>query len=127
MESIEKKYNKAREMRSQRVKQIFVLVSIVSFVGSTAFTVGKLFLEGLNRPQPLPAQTTKVLSLADEEKGYQLVLQREPENQTALEGLADVRMRMGNNKGAVEPLEKLVKLYPQRGDYQVLLGKVKGK
>ena len=127
MESIEKKYNKTRELRGQRVKQIFVLVSIVSFVGSTAFTVGKLFLEGLNRPQPLPAQTAKVLSLADEAKGYELVLRREPENQTALEGLADVRMRMGDNKGAVEPLEKLVKLYPQRGDYQVLLGKVKGK
>lgn len=127
MESIEKKYNKDREMRGQRVKQIFVSVSIVSFVGSTAFTVGKLFLEGLNRPQPLPTQAAKVLSLADEEKGYELVLRREPENQTALEGLADVRMRMGNHKGAVAPLEKLVKLYPERGDYQVLLGKVKGK
>jgi hypothetical protein len=127
MESIEKKYNKAREMRSLRVKQIFVFVSIVSFVGSTAFGIGKLFFEGLNRPQPTPAQTAKVLSLADEEKGYQLVLQREPENQTALEGLADVRMRMGNHKGAVEPLEKLVKLYRDRTDYQVLLGKAKGK
>ena len=127
MEGIEKKYNKAREMRSQRVKQIFVLVSIVSFAGSTAFGIGKLFLEGLNRPQPVPAQTAKVLSLADEERGYELVLQREPENQTALEGLADVRMQMGNNKGAVEPLEKLVKLHPEREDYKVLLGKAKGK
>ncbi|OCQ96654.1 hypothetical protein BCD67_16230 [Oscillatoriales cyanobacterium USR001] len=127
MESIEKKYNKAREMRSLRIKQIFISVSIVSFVGSTAFTVGKLFIEGLNRPQPIPTQNAKVLSLAEEERGYQLVLQRESENQTALEGLADVRMRMGNQKGAVEPLEKLVKLYPDREDYKVLLGKVKGK
>ena len=127
MESLGKKYDKTREMRSQRVKQIFVLVSIISFAGSTAFGIGKLFIEGLNRPQPFPAQTAKVLSLADEERGYELVLQREPENQTALEGLADVRMRMGNNKGAVEPLEKLVKLYRDRADYKVLLGRAKGK
>lgn len=127
MEGIEKKYNKAREMRSQRVKQIFVLVSIVSFAGSTAFGIGKLFIEGMNRPQPTKAPTAKVLSLADEERGYELVLQREPENQTALEGLADVRMRMGNNKGAVEPLEKLVNLYRDRADYKMLLGQVKGR
>ncbi|MDB9513571.1 tetratricopeptide repeat protein [Kamptonema animale CS-326] len=127
MEGLGKKYNKAREMRSQRVKQIFVLVSIVSFAGSTAFGIGKLFLEGLNRPRLVPAQTAKALSLADEERGYELVLQREPENQTALEGLADVRMQMGNNKGAVEPLEKLVKLHRDRADYKVLLGRVKGK
>ena len=114
-------------MRSQRVKQIFVLVSIVSFSGSTAFGIGKLFYDGLNRPKPTPAQTAKVLSLADEERGYELVLQREPENQTALEGLADVRMRMGNNKGAVEPLEKLVKLHRDRADYKVLLGQANGK
>ena len=84
-------------------------------------------MEGLNRPQPAPAQAAKVLSLADEERGYELVLQREPENQTALEGLADVRIRMNNGKGAIAPLENLVKLSPERADYKVLLGKVKGK
>ena len=127
MESIEKKYTKARQGRSERVKQIVVLVSIVSFSGSTVFGMGKLFSEGLNRPKPSPTQSAKVLSLADEERGYKLVLQREPENQTALEGLADVRMRTGNHKGAVEPLEKLVKLYRDRADYQLLLGQAKGK
>jgi len=54
-------------------------------------------------------------------------LQREPQNQTALEGLANVRLQMNNQVGAIEPLEELVKLYPDRAHYQALLGQAKGE
>lgn len=54
-------------------------------------------------------------------RGYELVLEREPENQTALEGLVDTRIQMGDIEGVVAPLQKLVDLNPEVTDYAVLL------
>ena len=131
MESAEKKYNESRMRRSDRIKQIFALVSIVGFGGSTIFGMVSLFSSGLSsqdRQKQVPAAVVSEESLlAEQERGYETVLQREPENQTALEQLVNVRLEMNDKVGAIEPLEKLVKLNPGRADYKQLLGQVKGK
>jgi len=53
------------------------------------------------------------------------VLEREPGNMTALEGLVKVRLEMGDKQGAIDPLERLVRLYPEREDYKVVLEQVR--
>jgi len=69
--------------------------------------------------------TSVQAELEAQARGYELVLQREPENQTALEGLVDTRIQMGAIEGVVEPLEKLVALNPEVTDYAVLLAQTK--
>lgn len=63
--------------------------------------------------------------LAARAKGYELVLEREPENQTALRGLLETRLQQGDLEGAIEALEKLAELNPEQTDYLVLLGQAK--
>lgn len=58
-------------------------------------------------------------------RGYELVLEREPDNQTAIEGLVDARIQLGDLEGVVEPLEKLAELNPNTPEYRVLLGQTK--
>ncbi|MEY2856069.1 MAG: hypothetical protein RLZZ74_378 [Cyanobacteriota bacterium] len=56
--------------------------------------------------------------------GYEKVLEREPKNATALEGLALIHLKT-NPKEAIPTLEKLVKYYPERQQYAVVLEQVK--
>jgi cytochrome c-type biogenesis protein CcmH/NrfG len=128
MESTQKKSSDSLVRKGDRIKQIFALVSMVSFGGSAIFGIVSLFSSGLSS-QHQQKQAAVVVSqdslLAAKERGYVTVLQREPQNQTALEGLANVRLEMNNRVGAIEPLEKLVKLNPDRADYKILLGQAR--
>ena len=81
-------------------------------------------------PAPTQSAASKQAELEAQAKGYELVLQREPDNQTALKGLLEsrlelVRLGVGNVKDVIPPLEKLAKLNPQQTDYQVLLAQAK--
>ncbi|MFM6008966.1 MAG: tetratricopeptide repeat protein, partial [Sphaerospermopsis kisseleviana] len=59
--------------------------------------------------------------------GYELVLQREPNNQVALEKLSVMKLQMGDNQGAIALMERLVKLHPDREDYKTVLADVKNR
>ncbi|AUB38691.1 Tetratricopeptide [Nostoc flagelliforme CCNUN1] len=80
--------------------------------------------------------TDQKSKLEDEVRGYELVLQREPENQTALKGLFQARLQLLSQKEksevkpadiqvVIEPLEKLAKLNPEQSEYSVLLAQAK--
>jgi cytochrome c-type biogenesis protein CcmH/NrfG len=127
MTSAEREYMESRQRRLQRKQKLVAFIGVIGFGGSTLFTLVPMFKDALQRQnQP---ETTEVNSaevqLKAQEKGYQMVLQREPDNLTALEGLVNVRLQLNDPKGAIEPLEKLVKLSPEREDYKALLVQLK--
>lgn len=114
-------YLVVRQRQIERKKRILTVVSVVSFFGSTLFGVVQLVQQATQSP-PLVTTTKSPESLLQEQaKSYELVLQREPNNQMALEKLSLVRVQMKDYKGAAEILEKLVKQYPDRQDYKVVL------
>ena len=76
-------------------------------------------------PDQATDPATLQAELEAQARGYEMVLEREPENQTALEGLVDTRIQMGDIEGVVAPLQKLVDLNPDITDYAVLLAQTK--
>jgi cytochrome c-type biogenesis protein CcmH/NrfG len=115
-------------MWQKRLQKILVVVGIVSFVGSTAVGTFGMFTSGLNPPKQ-DAKTAATQSqdsqMQARARGYELVLKREPENQIALQGLVETRLQMKDFKGAVAPMEKLVKRNPGKAEYKALLAEVK--
>lgn len=80
-----------------------------------------------------PAQSTQISTQAEDltqqlqaqARGYETVLQREPENLTALQGLVEIRLQMKDFERTIEPLETLVRLSPEQEQYKTLLATIK--
>lgn len=72
--------------------------------------------------QPTAADLERLKNLAG---GYEKVLQREPDNPNALQGLVEARLQMGDLAGAIAPMEKLTKIYPEEKGLKQLLEAIK--
>lgn len=126
MTSSEKEYLEARTKKTKRLQRIFTWVSIISFGGSTVMAVVPTLYNAISEtPKQQKAASDASTALQQEAQGFEMVLQREPENRIALEGLVNIRLQMKNVKGAMVPLEKLVKLFPDRQDYRTQMEQLK--
>lgn len=119
------------QKRSRWIINVVLVVAIVAFVGVS--TLPWLFSGASSenpsaQVTPTPTQTVNPSQRDDLEalaRGYEVVLQREPENQTALRGLLEVRLELVDIKGTIPPLEKLTQLHPEETNYAVLLAQAK--
>ncbi len=108
----------------------FLVVTIVGFLGFSFFPLLENILPRFKSsaastvPSPQVSSPNNV-DLAAQAKGYELVLQREPDNSTALRGLLEIRLQQGDLKGAIVPLEKLVQVKNEESDYAVLLAQAR--
>jgi tetratricopeptide (TPR) repeat protein len=110
---------------------VVMLLSLVAFVGFSVIPLvsGILRENQVVSRSPSPSQTATAAAQSDlqaQARGYELVLQREPDNQTALKGLLQVRLelvrqKLAQIKDVIAPLEKLAKLNPDNVEYSVLL------
>lgn len=111
------------------LQRILIILSGIAFAGSTVIATAGLFMSAFQEPKDTAktatATATQDTQLKAQASGYEQVLQREPENQVALQGLVQIRLQMKDFKGAVSPMEKLVKLNPDKADYKALLVGIK--
>jgi cytochrome c-type biogenesis protein CcmH/NrfG len=122
-------------MWKEGFKKFLLIASALSFVIGSAATIVNLYQSGTSEAQQEEANKTAnkkseeakkaADQLAAQEKGFEAVLKREPENQAALQGLVQVRLAKNDLKSALEPMEKLVKLNPKNAEYQALLAEIK--
>jgi hypothetical protein len=124
MAGSDEEYLIARKKQIERRQKILTIVSMFLFFGSTVFAVIPA-IQQASQPKPAIASVSAESVLKQQAQGYEMVLQREPENQLALEKLSVLRLQLKDTKGAMEPLEKLVKLHPERRDYKVVLEQIK--
>ncbi|QGZ89549.1 hypothetical protein GQR42_08210 [Microcystis aeruginosa FD4] len=60
-----------------------------------------------------------------QKREYEIILEREPDNQIALQGLLKVQMEMQDFQGASTTLEKLIALNPEETAYQAMYQSIK--
>lgn len=115
--------------RNKKLQQLLCIIGFYGMILPVIYSTAKVINES---PEQSPAvqqsqQNTIQEALQAQIRGYEMVLQREPNNLTALEGLANTKMQVKDYAGAIEILQELVKQYPERSDYGAMLAEAKQK
>lgn len=111
--------------KKSTLTKVFVIGSGIAFLASSVMGLGGLIGSSIDQPATKEnAAQSQNAQLQAEEKGFATVLKREPNNQTALRGLVEIRMRQGDIPGTKAALEQLVKLNPTDAQYKELLAAI---
>ena len=99
-----------------------ITVSALPLVGSVV--EGQQFAKNPNN-EVITLSQQELTKLEAEASGYEKVLSREPNNDTALNGLLKIRLQQKDIEAAIAPLDKLAKLHPEQTEYITLLAQAK--
>lgn len=100
-----------------------LIVAVLAFVGLAVYPAVEAWRDSRS-PTPTSSPAARQAELETQARGFELALEREPNNQTLLRGLVDTRIQMGDLKGAIDPIKKLAELNPDQTQYTVLLAQV---
>lgn len=121
--------SKKKGKKSKPLKRIITLVLGLGFAGSTlAIALSSVFSQ--NNYSASDSDNSGDAPSVEEQiqiqaRGYEKVLEREPKNVTALQGLAQIYLQTGNPEKAIPTLEKLVEYYPEQQEYAGILEIIK--
>ncbi|HEY9706401.1 MAG TPA: tetratricopeptide repeat protein [Allocoleopsis sp.] len=110
--------------RGRWLVNIILVMMLIAFLGLFTFPLIESVLKE-NQTSATVSSGYTVTQLEKQSEGYEQVLLREPDNRTALKGLLDIRLQLGDLKRSVELLEKLANMSPEQTDYMILLAQAK--
>jgi cytochrome c-type biogenesis protein CcmH/NrfG len=114
--------------KSNLLQRILIIASGLVFLGLMVIPLLESFGKKPNPTAANPAagqnpeEQKQLLALA---QGYEQVLKREPNNLTALQGLAGANIKLRNFEGALPPLEKLNQLSPNTPQIMPYLAEIR--
>lgn len=118
-------------MQNKRSPWIKVTLGLMLF--SLVLFSGLPLVNSLVRGNELSSPTNSITAITPqmndrliaEANGYQKVLLREPQNETALRELLNIRLQQQDLDSAIAPLETLARIHPEQPQYGILLGQAK--
>lgn len=120
-------------MDSKKNRWMYIVLGLMLF--SLILFSGLPLIGSMIQESPIVSEdnSQQTLAIANQEKakleaeaiGYQKVLVKEPDNETALRELLTVRLQQQDIEHTVEPLTKLVQIHPEQTEYSVLLAQTK--
>ena len=118
---------KSKKATKSKLSRIVTLILGLGFAGSTlAIALSSVFSQNnSNSVSSNPDAPSVEEQIQLQKEGYEKVLEREPDNVTALEGLAQIYLQTGDPKQAIPTLEKLVEYYPEQPEYAGILDIIK--
>ncbi|WP_338429327.1 tetratricopeptide repeat protein [Synechococcus elongatus] len=114
--------NPPRQSRRQRWVDGLLGASLIALVIAAALPL----LLPLLRPTGTNSPRDRELAAA-QANAYQTVLQRDPDNLSALRSLIGVYLQQQQLQAAIAPLQRLAKLQPQQPAYRVLLAQTQAQ
>ena len=117
-------------MDRKQIQRLLIVFFGLAFIGSTGFAIiGSLFgQDTANENYASTVETSSVTEqLQAQARGYAKVLEREPENTTALTGLVQTSLQTGDLETAIPPLKKLIEIYPEDTQLPNLLAEIEAE
>jgi len=109
-----------------------IVLALIVFLGGPLLPLIGSTLRANQSATSVPAATPAARRVADDgsqleerARGFELVLQREPDNEAALRGLVEIRLQQGSIASALVPLERLAEQHPNQPDYGILLAQAR--
>ncbi|MFN9173198.1 MAG: tetratricopeptide repeat protein [Synechocystis sp.] len=110
---------------SRTQRDIWVYVGIGAMVSALLLFSLVPIVASIWQPIASPSNPQLGTPLENQALGYQLVLEREPDNQNALQGLLEIRIQQNNLAAAIAPVERRGQLNPNQVQYRILLAEAK--
>lgn len=111
---------------SRTQRDVWVYVGIGAMVSALVLFSLVPLVMGLWQPRPAADGVVNGgTPLESQALGYQLVLEREPDNVNALQGLLEIRLQQKNLSAAIAPLERLGQIRTDQVQYRILLAQLK--